>query len=166
MNSYARYPLLIKSQEEIEAVNIPRSKHFSDGAIFLVDTGKQGKTGSLVNIFMNSVKSKDEDSINKELLNSITNNAIHSLISEDTSNFFNHLKTLSEYQYKHFSSMIPDDYKELWKQGIDEGEFYLKLCGLGGGSFLLGFTPDYNRVQKIFTELNVNYMPVYKNKES
>lgn len=163
LNSYAKYPLLIKSQQEIEAVSIPRNKHFSNGAIFLVDTGKPGKTGPLVNLFMNSVESTKDNSIDKETINEITNQAIQSLISNDTPRFFDKLKILSEYQYTHFSAMIPDNYKPLWKQGLNTGDFFLKLCGSGGGGFLLGFTPDYPKLKQVFEKMNVNFIPVYKN---
>ncbi|MCF8218646.1 MAG: hypothetical protein K9I29_00850 [Bacteroidales bacterium] len=164
LNSYARFPLLIKDKQNIEAVSIPRNKHFSDGAIFLIDTGSPGKTEPLVNIFMENLKSPESNSINEQELNTITNNAIQSLIASDSSVFFQNLKVLSEYQYSHFTPMIPDAYLDLWNYGLTSDDFYLKLCGSGGGGFLLGFTPNYPKLQSIFNKMNINYIPVYKQK--
>ncbi|MGM0613431.1 MAG: mevalonate kinase family protein [Bacteroidota bacterium] len=164
LNSYARFPLLIKDMQNIHAVSIPRSQHFSDGAIFLIDTGSPGKTEPLVNIFMESLKSSSPNSINEDELNTITNNAIQSLIASDSGMFFQKLKELSQYQYSHFAPMIPDDYLEIWKYGLTSDDFYLKLCGSGGGGFLLGFTPNYSKLQTIFKKMNVNHIPVYKQK--
>ncbi|MGM0647046.1 MAG: mevalonate kinase family protein [Bacteroidota bacterium] len=166
LNSYARYPLLIKNRQDIQAVRIPQSKHFSRGAIFLVDTGKPGKTEPLVNIFMNNIESNLPGSMNRDDLNQVTNNAINSLISADSSSFFRQLKTLSQYQYQHFKPMIPSDYVALWEQGLSSDDFYLKLCGSGGGGFLLGFTPDYQHMQNVFQNQNLTFIPVYKNKNA
>ncbi len=164
LNSYARYPLLIRNMKDIEAVSIPRGKQFIHGAIFLLDTGRPGKTEPLVNIFMNSIESMDAESIDEGELNEITNAAIKSLVSDQPNVFFDRLRDLSEYQYEHFDPMIPAGYKELWRQGLDSDDFYLKLCGSGGGGFLLGFTPDYNRLKVIFSEMQFKSIPVYKNK--
>ena len=43
--------------------------------------------------------------------------------------------------------MIPPLFKELWERGIDGDDFYLKLCGAGGGGFLLGITDDFMKVE-------------------
>lgn len=164
LNSYARYPLLIRNMKDIEAVSIPRGKQFTHGAIFLLDTGSPGKTEPLVNIFMDSIDSLDAESIDEDELNEITNAAIKTLVSDQPNIFFDRLRDLSEYQYEHFDPMIPAGYKQLWKQGLDSDDFYLKLCGSGGGGFLLGFTPDYNRLQEMFSKKGLKSIPVYKNK--
>ncbi|MBT7242136.1 MAG: mevalonate kinase, partial [Flavobacteriaceae bacterium] len=31
---------------------------------------------------------------------------------------------------------------KLWKKGIETNTYYLKLCGSGGGGYMLGFTED------------------------
>ena len=45
--------------------------------------------------------------------------------------------------------MIPHSMKELWQQGIETNAYYLKLCGSGGGGFVLGFTPDYDQAKTL-----------------
>ena len=44
--------------------------------------------------------------------------------------------------------MIPEQFHQLWQQGIDSNDYYLKLCGSGGGGYMLGFTEDLERAQK------------------
>ena len=44
--------------------------------------------------------------------------------------------------------MIPKLYRKLWKEGIDSNAYYLKLCGSGGGGFMLGFTKDFEKAQQ------------------
>ena len=43
--------------------------------------------------------------------------------------------------------MIPDNFKKLWKEGIDSNSYYLKLCGSGGGGFILGFTENLEQAE-------------------
>jgi mevalonate kinase len=43
--------------------------------------------------------------------------------------------------------MIPKLYRDLWKEGIDTNSYYLKLCGSGGGGYILGFTKDFQEAQ-------------------
>ena len=45
--------------------------------------------------------------------------------------------------------MIPDSFHQLWQQGIDTNDYYLKLCGSGGGGYILGFTEDYEKTKKL-----------------
>ncbi|MFO8053810.1 MAG: hypothetical protein R6U19_01420 [Bacteroidales bacterium] len=161
LNSYAKVPLLIKNMQTIQAVRIPSSKHFSKGGIFLLDTGNPGKTEPLVNAFMKSINSNTAGSIDKTELNRIVNAAINSLISTDTSLFFQKLKILSAYQYHYFSAMIPRVWKGLWKQGLETGDFFLKLCGSGGGGFLLGFTDNFQKLEEVNKKAKINYIPVF-----
>ena len=43
--------------------------------------------------------------------------------------------------------MIPSQFHKLWKKGIDTNAYYLKLCGSGGGGYILGFTQDYEKAK-------------------
>jgi mevalonate kinase len=43
--------------------------------------------------------------------------------------------------------MIPAIFNRLWKKGLDSGEYYLKLCGAGGGGFILGFTQNFEKTK-------------------
>jgi mevalonate kinase len=51
---------------------------------------------------------------------------------------------------------------QAWQWGLDSGKFQLKLCGSGGGGFLLGFTTDYLSAKKYFSDQNLDLIPVYK----
>ena len=44
--------------------------------------------------------------------------------------------------------MIPAQFHDLWKKGLDTGDYYLKLCGSGGGGYILGFTEDLEKAEK------------------
>jgi mevalonate kinase len=43
--------------------------------------------------------------------------------------------------------MIPESFHEIWKNGIETNDYYLKLCGSGGGGYILGFTQDLEKAK-------------------
>ena len=56
--------------------------------------------------------------------------------------------SLSKVVLKHFKPMIPKSFHQLWQHGIESNDYYLKLCGSGGGGYILGFTEDYEQAKK------------------
>jgi mevalonate kinase len=56
--------------------------------------------------------------------------------------------------------MVLPEYEALWKMGLESDNFYLKLCGAGGGGFILGFTPNINETTKLLDEHNIKIIEV------
>ena len=48
--------------------------------------------------------------------------------------------------------MIPSTFHHLWQKGIESNDYYLKLCGSGGGGYILGFTEDYEKAKKVLQD--------------
>jgi mevalonate kinase len=55
---------------------------------------------------------------------------------------------ISELQYIHLKKMIPIEFHVLWEEGLKSKDYYLKLCGSGGGGYILGFTQDLEKAKK------------------
>ncbi len=161
LNSILNKPLLFKENGQIQPVNIHLATKNPDFTIFLVDTGKIGKTSPLVNIYMEKTQKYNENGIQVDKLNEITNHSIQSIISGSNGNFFDNLKQLSAYQFHHFKPMIPEGFEKIWNVGLENDTFNLKLCGSGGGGFLLGFTTQFFEVRKYFKKRDVEVIPVY-----
>ncbi|MBE0653141.1 MAG: mevalonate kinase, partial [Bacteroidales bacterium] len=140
LNCYIGEPLIFEGKEHVRKVKVPHTRNNADGAIFLIDTGTHSATEPLVKLFLSKTQEKEFMHRIKNQLIPLTNSSIDKLISGDLLGFFDLLAELSEFQYHHFREMIPTPLLDLWRQGIETGEFYLKLCGSGGGGFLLGFT--------------------------
>ena len=81
-------------------------------------------------------------------LKPFANNCIHAFLDGDKETLFAYLKLLSKFQFEHFKPMIPSLFNKLWKRGLDTGEYYLKLCGAGGGGYILGFTRNFEHTKK------------------
>lgn len=159
--SYTKSALLIKDMQHIQSVEIPLKKHFEKGCLFLVDTGAPGDTENLVSIFLEGVESMDAESIQDDLLNQITDQAIHSMLSQNTGKFFDDLKELSYYQLQHLQPMIPQAFRPLWKRGLATDHYSLKLCGSGGGGYIAGFAWDKKQLEREMKDANTPYITLY-----
>lgn len=163
LNCYLKHPLLIHNKKDISMVGIPRYKHDQKGAIFLINTGKPGKTNAMVNTFLERCKIDDYMSRIREEMIPLNDLCIKSLIKGETKRFFNTLFSLSAFLYENLEPMIPEAFKKVWRQGLESQSYCLKLCGSGGGGFLLGFTEDFERAKKDLRKLDIDIIPVYRN---
>ncbi|MDY0342679.1 MAG: hypothetical protein RBR28_03845 [Lentimicrobium sp.] len=162
LNCYVKHPLLIHNQRDISMVGIPRNKHDKNGAIFLINTGNPGKTAPLVNIFLDNCKIGDFMSLVRDQMIPMNDACIKSLIKGETKKFFETLGSLSHFLYDNLSPMIPEAFKKIWQHGLESHSYYLKLCGSGGGGFLLGFTSDFEKAKQELHAQNVDIIPVYR----
>lgn len=158
---YLRYPLHMGSDGIPAIVGMPRNRKDTTGGIFLLDTGQPGKTGPLVNLFLEKYSPVGSDSEAGHELCNLANACIHHLLNGDIDSFWPDLKALSDFQYHGFRPMIPAHMLGTWQEGLDTGLYYLKLCGSGGGGFLTGFTTDYWKAHAHFRERNIHIVPVY-----
>lgn len=145
--SYLNSPILIKSKNELGPVMLPK---FAKGAggIFLLNTKRSRKTEPLVNLFLEKTSNERFSQICESELIPITNACIDNFLKADTAMLLDNFKKLSEFQLEHLSPMIPKLYRDLWGQGITSNEFSLKLCGAGGGGFLMGITDDFRKIKQ------------------
>ena len=147
LNSYLSLPILINSKENIEPAGIPSQKE-GKGAVFLLDSEQIGETEPMVTIFMNKMKNEGFRKMISEEFAKHTDACIDDFLSGDISSLFNNVKKLSKVVLKNFKPMIPVAFHNIWEQGITTNDYYLKLCGSGGGGYILGFTEDYKKAQK------------------
>jgi len=138
--SYLNSPLLINGSNDYRQVEIPKSE--GEGAIFLLNTGRSRRTEPLVNLFLEKCKTEHFSNLCDNVLAPITDNCINAFLSGDKDSLFEFFRELSDFQFRHFGPMIPKLYNELWENGLKYENFYLKLCGAGGGGFLLGMTKN------------------------
>ncbi len=143
---YLKLPVLIESKDELGTVQIPAMEK-GKGAIFLLNSGQPGETQPMVNIFMDKMKNEGFRKVMKEQFTIYNDACIAAFLKGDTKPLFNNLKKLSHLVFENFSPMIPNSVRDLWQKGIETNAYYLKLCGSGGGGFVLGFTPDYEQAK-------------------
>lgn len=154
LNSYLSIPILINSKNNLEATGIPMQKE-GKGAVFLLDSNQVGETEPMVNIFMNKMKKEGFRKMISEDFSKYTNACIDDFLQSNIKSLFGNVKSLSKVVLANFKPMIPEPFHKLWKQGIESNDYYLKLCGSGGGGYMLGFTQDYEKAKTILTKYNL-----------
>ena len=147
LNSYLSIPILIQSKQNIEPTGIPSQKE-GKGAVFLIDSKQIGETGSMVSIFMEKMKNEGFRKTLKTEFIKYTDACVHDFLSGDIKSLFGNLKHLSSTVYNNFKPMIPTHMMDVWKKGLETNDYYLKLCGSGGGGYILGFAEDFEKVKK------------------
>jgi mevalonate kinase len=148
LNSYLSIPILINSKDNIEATGIPSQNAEGKNAVFLLDSGIVGETAPMVTIFMESMKQEGFRSMLKEQFIKHTDACVEDFLKGDIKSLFKNTKRLSKVVLNNFKPMIPQQFHELWKKGIETNEYYLKLCGSGGGGYILGFTEDIDKAKR------------------
>jgi mevalonate kinase len=148
---YLNLPLLIKSKDDLGTVEIPAAQE-GKGAIFLLNSGQPGETQPMVNIFMEKLKEEGFRSMLKDQFTKYNDACIKSFLKGDIKPLFRNLKQLSNLLLENFTPMIPARFHEMWKKGIDSNAYYLKLCGSGGGGFILGFTRDFDQAKQLLAD--------------
>lgn len=148
LNSYLSIPILINSKDNIEATGIPSQSVTGKGAVFLLDSGIVGETAPMVNIFMENLKDQGFRKMLKNQFVKYTDACVENFLGGDMKSLFKNTKQLSKVVLNNFKPMIPEQFHGVWQRGIDTNDYYLKLCGSGGGGYILGFTEDLEKAKK------------------
>jgi mevalonate kinase len=138
--SHLQRPLLIHHFDNVDVLlERPDLKGF-----FLLNTGKPRQTGPLVSIYQEKMKDPQFKQGCIDILSREVNFAIEAVLKNDKSKIFHHLWHISKLQWDFFPEMIPTKERSLWTRGIETGDYILKLCGAGGGGFILGHSDKYD----------------------
>ncbi len=152
LNSYLSLPILINSKDHIEATGIPSQNASGKGAVFLLDSGIIGETAPMVQIFMDKMKREGFRKMLKNQFIKHTDACVEDFLKGDLKSLFQNTKQLSKIVFNHFKPMIPKKFHQIWQAGIESNSYYLKLCGSGGGGYILGFTEDIRKAQKALSD--------------
>lgn len=151
LNSYLSIPILINSKSDIETTGIPSQKE-GKGAVFLIDSEQVGETAPMVEIFMEKMKNEGfRRMISKEFA-IYTDACIQDFLQGDAKSLFKNVKELSKVVLQNFKPMIPKGFHQIWQHGIENNDYYLKLCGSGGGGYFIGFTEDFEKTQTLLNK--------------
>ncbi len=164
LNAYLKFPLLHKENRKVTITGIPLHKFEEEGAVFLINTHKNGKTETYVNAFLSWCNETDFRTLIVDEYIPLINSAIELLLSGNSEQFFTTLKHLSLFQFTHFRPMIPKEFPEIWNEGNENNLYHLKLCGSGGGGFILGFAQDYSKARQALKKHGVQPVLVYEKK--
>lgn len=145
---YLNQAVLISSKTAIEIVECPSSSPSGKGAIFLLNTHMPRKTGPLVQTFLEYCKNDNYHQRCQAELIPYNDEAIVAFLQGQWTLLLELVHHISHFQYKYFQPMIPNTFQSIWLQGLASSNFKLKICGAGGGGFILGICTDFEKTKK------------------
>lgn len=148
--SYLNKSILLKNNGGIELIE--DSIEFDKLNAFLLDTGITRSTAPLVQVYKE--KMQDEHfkiNVENQLLE-LVELCIGSYLNKNEREFFKHLHELSNFQFRYFQEMILEEHKSIWLKALGTDHFKLKLCGAGGGGFILGYSISRDKTKAALKE--------------
>ncbi|WP_185850322.1 mevalonate kinase family protein [Blattabacterium cuenoti] len=153
---YLNIPLLIRSKTNITEVKLPNNNK-EKVTIFLLNSGFPSKTFSMTKFFLGKLKDNKFRKILKSEFIMYNEKCVESFLKKDFEFLLKNVKNVSTWIFNNLRPMIPKTLWKIWEEGLLNNRYYLKLCGSGGGGFILGFTSNYeilkNQLKKYATEI-------------
>jgi mevalonate kinase len=140
-------PLVCFLDQAIHFDNLGRIQQFDANSfpllnqVKLIDTKIERNTANLMQVFTQKLEDAEFKNSIIPALKKANAEAIQSLLNGDKKELVKSWKLISELQLQHFSEMIPESFKRPWQVGLAENQFIFKLCGAGGGGYILCLFP-------------------------
>lgn len=151
--AYLNQPILISEKDKIELLDIQQGEIL--GKMYLLDTKIPRQTSPLVKAFMATYDQSDLFKKPVQEILRINNNLIDYYLAGDFIKFKAAFANLSYLQYQTLKMLIPDRFHQLWRDGIDSNAFDMKLCGAGGGGFLIVMVHDQEKTFSLFEDFSL-----------
>lgn len=109
---------------------------------FLLDTHIQRESTPLIQWFLQQLKEPDFEQVCRTVIAPKVDFLIRQLRSTvDPDLFFREVQSISQAQFEYWTKLIPSPFLSIWEQGLNaDSPYTLKLCGAGGGGFILGLS--------------------------
>lgn len=138
--AYYHQPILIRCGVNVEPMKDWKLKNVGL-SVYLADTGIESDTKDLVHWFKLQLGDFGFMEQTKTYFMEPTNKVVH-LMAENKAIEINDLLVISKYQYDYLSPMIPTHFRRHFESGLNSGNFAFKLCGSGGGGYMLVFVKN------------------------
>ena len=147
LTSLLNQPVLIQKINTVTP--LPPAPAPAGITVFLLNTQVPRTTGTLVQWFIaQSQQPHFEQLLHNQIL-PIHENMVQAWREGQSESFFEHLHHISEWQRLTLHPMLPQQRTLLdwWQEELEQNTTKFKICGAGGGGFLLGFTSDIAAVR-------------------
>lgn len=153
-------PILYKNANDIFTTPLPPAVADGKNVIFLLNTKISRSTAGLMNRFNHLQKNAAfRDKFQKELVPA-TDQSIQHFLKGDAGNLYKSVNGVSEFQLTQMEEFIPEALRKDMTGGLEHGDYFLKLCGAGGGGFMLGFTENWDKTVEDLKEYELE--PIYR----
>ncbi|HKK78420.1 MAG TPA: hypothetical protein VJ933_02280 [Phaeodactylibacter sp.] len=108
-------------------------------SFFLLDTQRPRHTAPLVDRFHAYCEQPAFRQMAEQLWMPLSERATQQYVQGKRTALAVTMDTLSSVQLEHLQSWIPEAVRPFWREGLKSRQYSMKLCGAGGGGFLLGY---------------------------
>ncbi len=137
LTSYMGRPLLIRQKTNAEFAET--SVWDNAPMVFLIDSQTPRKTADLVPWFLGKTREPEFSAAMSNTYLPASELALGAWLRADARVFWPNLRTVSRFQLENFTPMVPATMRELWSKSLEGDEVLFKICGAGGGGYMLGF---------------------------
>jgi mevalonate kinase len=148
LTSYLAAPVLVASSQQLQTVP-PPAWPSAPPLVFLLDTRLPRRTGPLVEWFLQHSRTASFGAMLENEYLPTHRRMLQAWLSADTDNYWPALQQISSLQFEYFTPMIPDTLRDLWQSSLRSDAFTLKICGAGGGGYMLGFARTPEAVEEL-----------------
>ncbi|MBK8557649.1 MAG: hypothetical protein IPL65_18730 [Lewinellaceae bacterium] len=141
LTSYFNRPILIDHGTEARLFGANKWT-YEPPVVFLIDSQLPRKTEVLVKWFLENAKQSLFSKRLREVLFPALEDVLEAWSEADSREFWKAIKVMSAFQLSDMPPMVPATLKPLWESSLDNPDIALKLCGAGGGGYLLGFAKN------------------------
>ena len=149
-------PLWLDPDGQLTPVSLPTLQAYQ---LFLVDTGQARQTEPLVRFFKESWEQTEFRERAVAQWVTPTRNAIDAYRTGDEAALWEAFTAISTYQLTALPPMVIPPVQEVWRAGLAGTDYRLKICGAGGGGFMLGIAPKSTKIAQLvpgFTTIKLN----------
>ncbi len=155
LTSYLNAPVLIRGNTQVEQV-VQTSWEQRAPVVFLIDSTLPRRSQPLIDWFLEqSKKTRFAQFLEHQYL--VVHQAlVESWLKAKESDFWKNIQLVSRMQLEQFDPMIPSTLKEVWGHSLLHNRYTLKICGAGGGGFVLGFTRDMSMLSDLSSQFKLH----------
>ncbi|MFZ4522526.1 MAG: mevalonate kinase family protein [Bacteroidales bacterium] len=154
-------PLLLDRSGVVNQVDPEQLSLAENGLeMMLIDSGVPCSTGPLVTNFLHKFQPGGKTTSTGDQFCKLVDDSNYAMRTAGGAGFWEVLTLLSGFQLVELNHLIPIHLRPAWEEGLNTGMFSLKLCGSGGGGFLLCFTRKGENTINWFRERNLEAVSV------
>ncbi len=119
---------------------------------FLIDTGISRETAPFVDLYKKWCEEEIYPLRLRAELIPLVEEAIEVFLQKDKEALLETIHQIGYFQFKYFVEMIPADYRKPWLDALASEHTKLKLCGAGGGGFILGYSVNMAETKRLLKD--------------
>lgn len=138
----------LMADKHLKPIPIDHALEESLSSFYLIDSLTPRNTIAPIKWFYDSLKIEKFHSMTLKL-NELNEMFIHAILNLEKQATHEYFKMISGLQLDYFKPLITSNLIDYWNHGLDTDDYYLKLCGKGGGGFYLLYAGSPSKIKEI-----------------